>query len=188
MKSELMNQSSGGKILDKAEVIARTVMSQQPFYKSIDCNENHRQFLETMVRATIWYLPQGKELWTGEISVEAIKKLSETKKLDSLTKDHNYPRKVAASELFKVDWSKIPIPHEEVLNRYQTKYGLYNYVLPEENKQLVQYQKGHVFVSPEDSYIQASISLSKLSHEQIKMIRKGDRQLAELAISIQING
>tara|TARA_Y100000994_G_scaffold49463_1_gene39027 strand:- start:103 stop:252 length:150 start_codon:yes stop_codon:yes gene_type:complete len=49
MKSELMNQSSGGKIQDKAEVIARTVMSQQPFYKSIDCNENHRQLLETMV-------------------------------------------------------------------------------------------------------------------------------------------
>ena len=187
MKSELMNQSSGGKILDKAEVIARTVMSQQPFYKSIDCNENHRQLLETMVGAAIWYLPQGKELWTGEISVEAIKKLSETKKLDSLTKDHNYPRKVAASELFKVDWSKIPIPHEEVLNRYQTKYGLYNYVLPEENKRLVQYQKGHVFVSPEDSYIQAGIPLRKLSHEQLKMIRKGDRQLAELVISNQIN-
>ena len=75
MKSELMNQSSGGKIQDKAEVIARTVMSQQPFYKSIDCNENHRQLLETMVGAAIWYLPQGKELWTGEISVEAIKKI-----------------------------------------------------------------------------------------------------------------
>ena len=67
MKSELMNQSSGGKILDKAEVIARTVMSQQPFYKSIDCNENHRQLLETMVGAAIWYLPQGKELWTGKL-------------------------------------------------------------------------------------------------------------------------
>ncbi len=73
-----MNQSSGGKIQDKAEVIGRTVMSQQPFYKSIDCNENHRQLLETMVGAAIWYLPQGKELWTGEISVEAIRKLSET--------------------------------------------------------------------------------------------------------------
>ena len=175
------------KILDKAEVIARTVMSQQSFYMSIDCNENHRQLLETMVGAAIWYLPQGKELWTSEISVEAIKKLSETKLLSSLTKDHNYPRKVAACELFKVDWSKIAIPHEEVLNRYRTKYGLYNYVLPEENKRLVQYQKGHVFISPEDSYIQAGIPLRNLSHEQLNMIRKGDRQLAELAISNQIN-
>ena len=175
------------KILDKAEVIARTVISQQSFYKSIDCNENHLQLLETMVGAAIWYLPQGKELWTGNISVKAIKKISDTKLLSSLTKDHSYPRKVAASELFQVDWSKISIPKEEVLNRYQTKYGLYNYVLPEENKRLVQYQKGHVFVSPEDSYIQAGIPLRKLSHEQLKMIRKGDRQLAELVISNQIN-
>ena len=187
MKSELMNQSSGGKIQDKAEVIARTVMSQQPFYKSIDCNENHRQLLETMVGASIWYLPQGKELWTGEISVEAIKKLSETKLLSSLTKDHNYPRKVAASELFNVDWSQIAVPHEEVLNRYRTKYGLYNYVLPAENKRLVQFQKGHVFVSPEDSYIQAGIPLRKLSQEHLNKIRKGDYQLADLAISNQIN-
>ena len=73
------------KKLDKAEVIARTVMSQQSFYKSIDCNENHRQLLETMVGAAIWYLPQGKELWTGDISVEAIKKLSETNQLGSFT-------------------------------------------------------------------------------------------------------
>ena len=87
---------------------------------------------------------------------------------------------MAASEFFKVDWSKIPIPHEEVLNRYLTKYGLYNYVLPEENKRLVQYQKGHVFVSPEDSYMQAGIQLRKLSHEQINMIRKGDHQLVEI--------
>ena len=45
------------KILDKAEVIARTVMSQQSFYFSKDCNRNHRQLLETMVGAAIWYLP-----------------------------------------------------------------------------------------------------------------------------------
>ena len=49
------------KILDKAEVIARTVMSQQSFYFSKDCNRNHRQLLETMVGAAIWYLPQGWE-------------------------------------------------------------------------------------------------------------------------------
>ena len=41
------------KILDKAEVIARTVMSQQSFYFSKDCNRNHRQLLETMVGAAI---------------------------------------------------------------------------------------------------------------------------------------
>ena len=64
------------KILDKAEVIARTVMSQQDFYFSENCNANHKQLLETMIGAAIWYLPQGKELWTGDISIDALKSLS----------------------------------------------------------------------------------------------------------------
>mgnify|MGYP001209863066 CR=1 FL=1 len=175
------------KKLDKAEVIARTVMSQQSFYKSIDCNENHRQLLETMVGAAIWYLPQGKELWTGEISVEALKKLSETKKISSLTKDHKYPRKVAAAELFKIDWSEIPNPCDEIVNRYQRKYGLFNYVTSTENKRLVKFQKGHVFISPEDSYKQAGVLLLNLSDQQLNSIRKGDLKLTELAITNQIN-
>ena len=174
------------KILDKAEVIARTVISQQTFYKSKDCNENHRQLLETMVGAAIWYLPQGKDLWTGKISVDALKKLSKTKDLTSLTKDHHYPRKVAAAELFKVNWSVIPIKSEEVLNRYRNKYGLYNYVLPEENKKLVKYQKAHLFVSPEDSYQQAGIQLIKLDYSELNLIRKGNPKQAELALSKQI--
>ncbi len=171
------------KILEKAEVIARTVMSQQPFYHSKDCNEHHRQLYETMIGAAIWYLPQGKELWTGEISIAALRKLSETQTISSLTKDHNYPRKVAASELFKVDWSKISIPHQEVLTRYRNKYGLYNYVLPSENKKLVKYQKGHMFTSPAASYQQAAIPLRTLSYDKLNLIRKGDRQLAESIIS-----
>ncbi|AAP99650.1 MULTISPECIES: hypothetical protein [Prochlorococcus] len=175
------------KLVDKADVIARTVVSQQSFYRSKDCNENHRQLLETMIGAAIWYLPHGKEFWTGGISVEALKKLSETKKITSLTKDHKYPRKVAAAELFKVDWSEIPNHCDEIVNRYQRKYGLFNYVTPTENKRLVKYQKGHVFISPEDSYRQAGILLQKISVDQLNLIRKGDLQLTELAITNQIN-
>ena len=56
-------------MFDKAEVIARTVISQQPFYLSDECNDNHRQLLETMIGAAIWYLPQGMDLWTGDNSI-----------------------------------------------------------------------------------------------------------------------
>ena len=65
-------KSIENKILDKAEVIARTVMSQQSFYFSEECNNNHRQLLETMIGAAIWYLPQSQELWTGDISIKAL--------------------------------------------------------------------------------------------------------------------
>ena len=81
----------------------------------------------------------------------------------TLTKDHHYPRKIAAAELFKHEWSTFSSPAEEVLKRYKTIYGRFNFVLPEENKYLVQYQKGKVFVSPEDSYRKAGISLIKIS-------------------------
>ncbi len=185
---EKFDDSLNNKILDKAEVIARTVISQQSFYFSRDCNHNHQQLLETMVGAAIWYLPQGKELWTGNISINALKKLleSDNPQKITLTKDHHYPRKVAAAELFKLEWSTFSSPAEEVLKRYQDIYGRFNFVLPEENKRLVQYQKGHVFVSPEDSYRQAGIFLRKISQEQLNRIRKGDRKLAELAILNQI--
>ena len=67
------NSNFNKKILDKADVIARTVISQQDFYFSKECNENHKQLLETMIGAAIWYLPQGKELWTGDISIDSLK-------------------------------------------------------------------------------------------------------------------
>ena len=173
------------KILDKADVIARTVMSQQDFYFSKDCNPNHKQLLETMVGAAIWYLPQGRELWTGDISIDALKKLYESHEPHKikLTKDHHYPRKVAAAELFKVDWSTFLSPSEEVLKRYQNIYGRYNLVLPEENKKLVKYQKGLIFKSPEDSYRKAGICLRNITEEQLNKIKKGDRNIAELIIS-----
>tara|TARA_B100001287_G_C22458357_1_gene423850 strand:+ start:98 stop:652 length:555 start_codon:yes stop_codon:yes gene_type:complete len=173
------------KILDKADVIARTVISQQDFYFSKECNENHKQLLETMIGAAIWYLPQGKELWTGDISINALTKLFESDEPNkiTLTKDHHYPRKVAAAELFKLNWSTFSSPAEEVLQRYQNIYGRYNLVLPEENKRLVKYQKGIIFTSPEDSYRKAGITLRNITEEQLTKIKKGDRNLAELVIS-----
>ena len=173
------------KILDKADVIARTVMSQQDFYFSKDCNENHKQLLETMIGAAIWYLPQGKELWTGDISIDSLKRIFESDEPNkiTLTKDHHYPRKVAAAELFKLNWSTFSSPAEEVLQRYQNTYGRYNLVLPEENKRLVKYQKGIVFISPKDSYLKAGINLRNISEEQLTQIKKGDRNLSELLIS-----
>ena len=176
------------KILDKAYVIAKTVMSHQDFYLSEDCNANHKQLLETMIGAAIWYLPQAKELWTGDISIKALKKFfeSDNPKKIKLTKDHHYPRKVSAAELFKLNWSTFSNPAEEVLHRYKNIYGRFNFVLPEENKSLVKYQKGHVFVNPEDSYRQACIELRKISQEQLNRIRKGDRKLAEMAMMNQL--
>ena len=127
------------RLLERADVVARTVMSQQAFYQSHQCSPNQRQLLETMVGAAIWYFPQSDELWTGMISVDALQAFVGTtgSKAVKLTKDHHYPRKVAAAELFSLNWATINDPAEEVLGRYLDCYGKFNLVLPEENKRLV---------------------------------------------------
>ena len=184
-----MPNDSNLRLKERADVVARTVLSQQSFYQSDQCTQNQKQLLETMVGAAIWYFPQSDELWTGEISVEALKALAESSqpKKVKLTKDHHYPRKVAAAELFLLNWSVIEDPAEEVLNRYLSCYGQYNFVLPEENKRLVKYQKTKSFISPEQAYEQAGIQLKQLSRPLLRAIQSGETELAALVLSGDID-
>lgn len=176
------------KLHERADIVARTVISQQPFYASASCTANQRQLLETMVGAAIWYFPQGEDLWTGAVSVAALTVLGESlqPKKVKLTKDHHYPRKFSAMELFNLDWSAIESPAEEVTSRYLERYGQFNYVLPEENKQLVKYQRSHTFVSPSHAYQEAGIELRTLSKPLLKAILGGERELAGLIIEKKI--
>lgn len=138
-----------------------------------------------MVGAAIWYFPQSDELWTGMISVDALRAFMGTagSKVVKLTKDHHYPRKVAAAELFSLNWASINDPAEEVLRRYLDCYGKFNLVLPEENKRLVKHQKTHSFVSPEHAYGQAGIELKQLSRPLLKAIKAGETELAALVLA-----
>ena len=185
MKTALKTNDTSHRLLERADVVARTVISQQAFYQSSQCSPNQRQLLETMVGAAIWYFPQSDELWTGMISVDALRAFAGTtgSKAVKLTKDHHYPRKVAASELFALDWTSIDDPAAEVLQRYLNRYGRFNYVLPEENKRLVKYQKTHSFKSPDRSYASAGIKLIQLSLPLFKEIRSGDAELASLLLA-----
>jgi hypothetical protein len=177
------------RLSERADVVARTVLSQQAFYQSEQCSPNQRQLLETMVGAAIWYFPQSEELWTGSISVEALEAMatSQKPKAVKLTKDHHYPRKVAAAELFALNWTEVDDPAAEMLQRYLNCYGQFNYVLPEENKRLVKYQKTHTFISPADAYEQAGIGLKQLSRPLLNAIRAGEHQLASLVLTGDID-
>ena len=185
MTTDLMTKDANLRLLERADVVARTVLSQQAFYQSHQCSPNQRQLLETMVGAAIWYFPQTDDLWTRMISVDALRAFVHTSRSTEvkLTKDHHYPRKVAASELFALDWSLIDNPAAEVLQRYLNRYGQFNYVLPEENKRLVKYQKTHSFKSPDCSYASAGIKLIQLSLPLFKEICSGDAELASLLLA-----
>ena len=185
MKTALKTDNTSARLQERADVVARTVMSQQAFYQSDQCSSNQRQLLETMVGAAIWYFPQSDELWTGMISVDALKAFADTvgSKVVKLTKDHHYPRKVAAAELFSLNWATIDDPAEEILRRYLDCYGQFNFVLPEENKRLVKHQKKQVFVSPAYAYAKAGIELKPLSWPLLKAIQAGETELAQLVLS-----
>ncbi len=175
------------RLMERADVVAHTVKSLKAFYDSEDCNENKKRTLETMVGAAIFYLPQPKEFYTGKTSLKAIEALenSENSIGVKLTKEHRYPRKIAAKELFELNWINVKEPYKEVLDRYTSKYGLYNYVLPTENKRLTPYQKADVFIDPNHSYEQAGITLLNVPYEVLQRIRKGDRKLANTVLSGQ---
>lgn len=189
MTTSLRTNDTSLRLLERADVVARTVISQQAFYRSDQCSPNQRQLLETMVGAAIWYFPQSDELWTGMISVDALKAFvgPAGSKAVKLTKDHHYPRKVAAAELFSLKWTTIDDPAQEVLRRYLGCYGQFNLVLPEENKRLVKHQKTQSFVSPADAYAKAGIELKPLSHPLLKAIQAGETELAELVLSGDID-
>ncbi len=178
---EDMGPQKFSKMRDKAEVIARTVVSQVDFYHSADCNANHRQLLETMIGAAIWYLPQGQLFWTGRVSVGALYAIAESSEPQrvKLTQDHEYPRKMAANQLFNVDWSEVPDATEFIITRYVEVYGRFNYVLPVENKKLVPYQKIDRFRSPMQSYRQAGVELRNVTPDELKRAQRGDRKLTQ---------
>jgi hypothetical protein len=94
---------------------------------------------------------------------------------------------VAAAELFALNWTEVDDPAAEMLQRYLNCCGQFNYVLPEENKRLVKYQKTHTFISPEDAYEQAGIGLKQLSRPLLNAIRAGEHQLASLVLTGDID-
>jgi hypothetical protein len=125
-----------------------------------------------MIGAAIWYLPQADELWTGMISVDALKALQAGTKISALTKDHNHPRKCAARELLEL--SDEHLTTESVLHLYKTRYGRFNLVTSEENRRLMKYQKAETFSTPQNAYSEASVTLVP-----IRLDQKGKPQLQE---------
>jgi len=107
-----------------------------------------------MIGAAIWYFPQPADLWTGKISIEAAKALQAGKRT---TRDHEYPRKVAARELFAANDTDLTA--DAIYALYRQKFGKFNLVTKEENRKLMQFQRAESFASPKGSYWKARIQL-----------------------------
>ena len=163
------------KIQDRCAVIAELVQKMQPMYQAETTSEYQRNHIETTVGAGIWYIPNS-ELWTGRVSLVAIKSFHPLSNViePKLTKDHQYPRKVAARKLLECDWSQIKNPEERLTRMYVEEFGTFTLVTPQENRDLMKYQKADVFTTPQKAYHQAGITLLQLTKSQLQYVKKRD--------------
>ena len=165
-------QKPDSRLYERCAVLAEVVRAIKPIYNSPSATRNQRQLLETMIGAAIWYFPQPDGLWTGKISVEAVKAKQARRQA---TRDHMYPQKVAAHELLLLDDSKLTA--DNIHSLYREKFGKFNLVTKEENRKLMRYQKAEVFVSPEKCYEEAGVKLieAKELGDAISALRESSR-------------
>jgi len=170
------------KLEERCLVLAQLLKVIGPVYKNK--NTDQKNFIETILGAAIWYLPQSKELWTGKISRSALMSFSPKNTFAPLlTKDHEFPRKIAARELLKIKWKSVQKPGMKILDLYNRKYGKFNYLTPLENRVLMKFQRVDSFVSPEVSYKNAKINLLKITAKQFIKVLARDLKTIDALLS-----
>jgi len=169
------------RLIEQCQVLAKAIRLLVPLYREVSLLPRQRQLIETTVGAAIWYLPQGNDLWTGKISEEALRahRPSSSGQSATLTKDHQYPRKVTAARLLSLDWTSVPDPAAELLTRYKQEYGTFNLVLRHENRRLMKYQRDRAFEDPTQAYASAGIKLLEISRDELADVKRRDATTIE---------
>ncbi|MEI6077801.1 MAG: hypothetical protein WCS94_19620 [Verrucomicrobiota bacterium] len=169
MKSGDINRDN--KIRLHCSALAEPIVAIRPIYSSVAAPQ--KALLETMIGAAIWYIPKPKDAWTGKISRKSLEALHPKSGYSNfkLSEEHVYPRKVAASMLLRD--ASLTSQTMEVIFREQ--YGRLHYITPEENKNVIRYQRAEVFSSPEEAYRNAGILLIDIQREDLRAIKKRDQ-------------
>ncbi len=171
----------------RCEALAGMITGIKPVYEDPRTSEDQRRFIETVIGAAVWYLPEVEECWTGMMSLAALRSHHPNSGGEpKLTKDHEYPRKLAAAELLARTEGESSEWSATLFELYLTKYGRYNYVTPQENKALMRYQKQGVFEDPATSYEDAGIRLLKLTEEDLRAVKARRRNTIEALLSASV--
>lgn len=166
MNKEIHNQ--------KYAIMEKILETLSPLYTDEQSTEVHKSFLATVVGAGIFYLPSGKDFYSGKISIVAYQKIvnGEICKLSQLTKEHKFPRKIAGSKLLSEQNKKETKSFRE---RYEMTYGRYHFVTPEENRALRVHQNERTFENEELAYENAGIELIEKTYEELSNIIKSNK-------------
>lgn len=159
------------KLKERCEVLEKVVISISDTYWSEVTTDDQKKLIETILGAAIWYLPHNEKYWTGKISKTAKEALENNKK-SKLTKEHQFPRKIAAKELLK-EKERIVNKETNLQKLYEEKYAKFNFVTPNENKKISRHQRDDVFIDIETAYQKAEIELIEITPEELKKLRKG---------------
>jgi len=157
----------------RTEVLAKVVVCIADLYHDGNLDAGQKGLLETLIGAGIWYLPSGKELFTGKISKNALEKIITDPKV-KLVEEHGFPRKVAGKSLFCDYLEDLKLDYTKLHNLYLNKMGRFNLVLKEENNKLKKFQKTNTFISEEEAYKSAGIELVSIdeSHFNLHQLKK----------------
>lgn len=165
----------------RCDVLADVVKEVGSIYRRTATAQDQKSFMETTVGAALWYLPATEECWTGKISIKAVRSCHPDNgdNAPKLTKDHEYPRKIAATDLLTQEMSEEKDSGSRILSLYLSKYGRFNYVTPQENKALARFQKKGEFEDPATAYEKAGIRLLTITGAELRKIKARDLKTVE---------
>ena len=127
---------------ERIEVLHKIIEGTYEDYFDPSTNQGQRGLFETVLGATIWYLPSGGELYSGKISVAALNSLTTAPEATKLVEEHFFPRKIGGRFLYeKYRDSEGKLSKQQLQDIFVTKLGRYNLVLKSENDGLKKFQR-----------------------------------------------
>ena len=167
-------QAREEKIRLHCEALAEVIVAIRPIYLRLQPAQ--QALLETMIGATIWYIPKPLDAWTGRISRKALEALHPDTNggKNRLSEEHVYPRKVAAQMLLQDS----NLTAQTMDRIFREEYGRLHYITPEENKAVIRFQRSDVFSTPQEAYLRAGIELIDVERSDLRAIKKRDSEVA----------
>jgi hypothetical protein len=164
-----------GKLREQCEVMASLIAAIRPVYAASSLTQ--RALLETIIGAGLWYVPKASNAWTGKVSIGALRAFhpESGNSAPKLSEEHVYPRKVAARQLLE----DLSLTNETMTSLFQERYGRVHLITSEENKAVQRHQRVGVFTTPDGAYRLAGITFVELSQDELRKVKKRDRETIE---------
>jgi hypothetical protein len=172
-------QNRNSKLEMQCSALADVLVAIRPVYSK--ATPEQKAFIETMIGAAIWYIPKPSNAWTGRISVAALKAFHPDSGVQKpkFSEEHVYPRKITAQQLLE----DVRLDSINLTALFREKYGRLHYITSDENKAVQPYQRIDTFSNPDDAYANAKIILVEVAQEDLRLVKKRDRDTVERYLS-----